>query len=102
MFYITDLIDGVLRVIERGEHLGIYHIGTDQEVSVSSGSAGEVGRCFGRDVEVIPGRLVPPGSTAPESLPRYHQNARPGIRTGGTPLGEHGLAETVAMVRSTK
>ena len=48
--YITDLIDGVLRVIERGEHLGIYHIGTDQEVTVER-LAREVGHCFGRAVD---------------------------------------------------
>jgi nucleoside-diphosphate-sugar epimerase len=55
--YIDDLIDGVLRVIEQGEHLGIYHIGTDQEVTIEH-LAKEVGRCFSREVEVVPGDLL--------------------------------------------
>jgi nucleoside-diphosphate-sugar epimerase len=59
--YVDDLVDGVLRVIERGEHLGIYHIGSDEEVTVER-LAKEVGRCFGREVEVVPGALLP-GST---------------------------------------
>jgi nucleoside-diphosphate-sugar epimerase len=54
--HIDDLVEGVLRVIELGEHLGIYHVGTEEEVSVAS-LACEVGRCFGRVVEVVPGPL---------------------------------------------
>jgi nucleoside-diphosphate-sugar epimerase len=60
--YIDDLVDGVLRVIERGEHLGIYHIGTDREVTIEE-LAREVGRCFGREVEIVPSDLLP-GSTS--------------------------------------
>ena len=32
--YIDDMIDGVLRVIDRGKHLEIYHIGTENEVTI--------------------------------------------------------------------
>jgi nucleoside-diphosphate-sugar epimerase len=59
--YIDDLIDGVIRVIERGEHLKIYHIGTDEEVTIEY-LAKEIGRCFGREVEIVPSDLLP-GST---------------------------------------
>ncbi len=59
--YIDDLVAGALRVIERGEHLGIYHIGTDHEVTIER-LAQEVGRCFGRQIEVVPGPLLA-GST---------------------------------------
>jgi nucleoside-diphosphate-sugar epimerase len=59
--YIQDLVDGVLRVIERGDHLGIYHIGTDEEVAIAQ-LAREVGLCFGREVEVVAGPLLA-GST---------------------------------------
>lgn len=58
--YITDLIDGVMRVLERGEHLGIYHIGTDVETTVAD-LAQEVARCFGREIRVVPGELRPGG-----------------------------------------
>ena len=89
--YITDLIDGVLRVIERGEHLGIYHIGTDQEVTVER-LAREVGHCFGRPVEVVAGPLLP-GSTlrrCPDITKMRGLGFRPAVSL------ERGLAETVA------
>jgi nucleoside-diphosphate-sugar epimerase len=58
--YISDLIDGVMRVIDRGEHLGIYHVGTDVETTVAD-LAQQVARCFGREIRVVPGELQPGG-----------------------------------------
>jgi dTDP-glucose 4,6-dehydratase/UDP-glucose 4-epimerase len=58
--YVSDLIDGVVRVLEQGEHLGIYHIGTDTETSISD-LAHAVARCFGREIRVVPGELRPGG-----------------------------------------
>lgn len=34
--HITDFTEGLMRVIESGEHLAIYHIGTREEVSMES------------------------------------------------------------------
>ena len=59
--YIDDMIDGVLRVMARGEHLGIYHIGSGVETTVES-LAKEVARWYGRDIAVVPGARQP-GST---------------------------------------
>jgi nucleoside-diphosphate-sugar epimerase len=59
--YIDDLVAGVLRVIESGSHMGIYHVGTDEEVTVAR-LAHEIGRCLGREVRIQPGTLQP-GST---------------------------------------
>jgi nucleoside-diphosphate-sugar epimerase len=59
--YIDDLIDGVVRIIDRGEHLGIYHIGTDAEITIAN-LARQIGRYFGRDLEIVAGELTP-GST---------------------------------------
>ena len=59
--YIDDFIDGVELVIDRGAHLGIYHVGTMEEVSVRD-AATEVAALFGREVELQPGPLQP-GST---------------------------------------
>jgi nucleoside-diphosphate-sugar epimerase len=59
--YIDDMIEGVLRVMDRGEHLGIYHIGSGVETTVES-LAREAARCYGRDIAVVPGALQP-GST---------------------------------------
>lgn len=54
--HIDDAIDGALRVIEQGEHLSVYHIGSDREVTIEQ-LAREVGRCFGLDIQVIAGEL---------------------------------------------
>ena len=54
--YIDDMIDGVLRVMQAGEHLGIYNIGTSDEISIAQ-LAVEVGSCFGRAVMVVAGEL---------------------------------------------
>lgn len=58
--YISDLIDGVLRLIQRGEHMGIYHIGNDVETSIAD-LAHAVARCFGVTIRLIPGEK-PPGA----------------------------------------
>jgi len=59
--YIDDMIDGVLRVIERGEHLGIYHVGSGIETTIES-LAREVARYYHREIAVVGGDLRP-GST---------------------------------------
>ena len=50
-----------IRIIEKGEHLNIYNIGTEDEVTIE-GLAKEIGSYFGREVQVMPGSLQP-GST---------------------------------------
>lgn len=60
--FIDDLVDGVLRVIDAGAHLGIYHVGTRDEVTVEQ-LAKQIGRYYGREVEVVAGPIQP-GSTA--------------------------------------
>lgn len=52
--FIDDFIDGLMRVIERGEHLGIYHIGTMEELTIEE-VAHLVGEYFGRHVEIVTG-----------------------------------------------
>jgi nucleoside-diphosphate-sugar epimerase len=59
--YIDDMIDGVLRVMDRGEHLGIYHIGSGEETTVKS-LATAVARCYGRDIVIVAGALRPGGT----------------------------------------
>lgn len=60
--HIDDFTDGLMQVIENGEHLGIYHIGTTDEVSVVE-LARQVVACFGVDVEIVPGE-APAGETS--------------------------------------
>ena len=59
--HVDDFTDGLYRVIERGEHLGIYHIGSTDEVSVAA-LARTVARCFGREIRLVAG-AAPAGGT---------------------------------------
>ena len=59
--YIDDFINGLMKVIELGEHLGIYNIGTEHEISIER-LAREVGRYFKREIEIIPGDLAKGGT----------------------------------------
>jgi len=59
--YIDDAVDAVLRVIERGDHLAVYHVGSGVETSIEA-LAAAIGRSFGREVAVVPGPPLP-GST---------------------------------------
>jgi len=52
--YVDDFIDGVMIVLERGEHLGIYHIGTLEEVTIEL-LARLVAEHFGRPIKIVPG-----------------------------------------------
>ncbi len=59
--YIDDFSDGLLRVIEHGEHLNIYHIGTVEEVEIAE-VARIVARRFGRSIEVRSGESAAGGT----------------------------------------
>ena len=59
--YIDDFIDGLMCVIEKGEHLGIYHIGTTDEIAIEQ-LARCVGEFFGRDIEIVPGESAQGGT----------------------------------------
>ncbi len=54
--YIDDAVDGILAVLERGGHLGIYHIGTDVETTIAR-LAEQVAGCFGRTIRIVPGKI---------------------------------------------
>jgi nucleoside-diphosphate-sugar epimerase len=51
--YIEDFIDGLMLILEKGEHLGIYHVGTMEEVTIEA-LARMVGEYFGRPIAVMP------------------------------------------------
>jgi nucleoside-diphosphate-sugar epimerase len=54
--HVDDLVKGVLCVIDAGEHLGIYHVGSAEEVTIAD-LARRIGLCFSREVRVTPGDL---------------------------------------------
>jgi len=50
--YIDDFIDGVMLLLGKGKHLGIYHIGTQEEISIKK-LAIEAGKYFSKEVHVV-------------------------------------------------
>lgn len=54
--YVDDAIEGTLRVMEKGEHLGVYHIGTSEEITIEK-LAREIGRYFDLTIKIVPGKL---------------------------------------------
>jgi nucleoside-diphosphate-sugar epimerase len=87
--FIDDLIDGVMLVQERGEHLGLYHVGTTEEVTIAD-LASRVAARFGRDIRLVPGPLRP--GSAPRRCPSIDRIVRLGYMPK-VPLRE-GLAVT--------
>jgi nucleoside-diphosphate-sugar epimerase len=59
--YISDFTRGLLTVLDRGEHLNVYNIGTQEEVTIAH-LATAIGILFGRDIEIVPGELQPGGT----------------------------------------
>jgi nucleoside-diphosphate-sugar epimerase len=59
--YIDDAADAILRIIEAGSHLNIYHLGTQEEVAIEH-LARAVGHYFGREIEIVSGPLQPGGT----------------------------------------
>ena len=59
--YIEDFVRGLLRVIEQGERLAIFHVGTEREISIRD-LAQLVARACGREIRIVPGELLA-GST---------------------------------------
>ncbi|EKV25902.1 dTDP-glucose 4,6-dehydratase [Caenispirillum salinarum AK4] len=60
--HIDDFTDGLAKVVERGEHQNIYHIGTPEETTIAE-CARLVVRSFGRDVVIQPSE-APAGETS--------------------------------------
>lgn len=54
--FVTDMIAGLLKVIENGEKLGIYHLGTEDEITVKH-LAESVAAQAGVKIRVVPGEL---------------------------------------------
>ena len=59
--FIDDLVAGILVMREKGEHLGIYHVGTTEEVTIAD-LARRVARAAGREVELVAGEAAAGGT----------------------------------------
>jgi len=51
--FIDDFTDGLMLAIEKGAHLGIYNVGTTEEITMET-LAIAVAECFGREIELVP------------------------------------------------
>ena len=60
--YIDDAVDGLLLAAVRGSDKNIYHVGTEDEVTVAR-LAQEIARLLGLDIVIKPGGAAPPGGT---------------------------------------
>lgn len=54
--YIDDAVEAVVLLIDHAEHLGIYHVGVEEEISIAD-VASRIGLRYGRTLEVVPGVL---------------------------------------------
>ena len=59
--FIDDLVAGVLVMRKNGEHLGIYHIGTAEEVSIAD-LARRIATQAGRDIDLVAGKPASGGT----------------------------------------
>ena len=59
--HIDDAVDGIVTVIERGGHLGIYHVGNPEEVAIAD-LARHVVSILGREAEIQAGPPAPGGT----------------------------------------
>jgi nucleoside-diphosphate-sugar epimerase len=59
--FIDDLVAGVMVMREKGEHLGIYHVGTTEEVAIAD-VARRIAAQAGRAIEIVPGTLAAGGT----------------------------------------
>lgn len=54
--HIDDFVDGLMQIVDRGRHLEIYHVGTDEEVAIGD-LVKAIAVHLGREAHVIPGAL---------------------------------------------
>jgi len=59
--HVDDLIAGVMVMRAKGEHLGIYHVGTTEEITIAD-LARRVAAHVGRELELIPGPALQGGT----------------------------------------
>ena len=60
--FIDDFVEGIRLLLEKGEHLQIYHVGSMNEVTIAQ-VAGLFGEYFRREVQIVPGESAAGGTT---------------------------------------
>jgi nucleoside-diphosphate-sugar epimerase len=92
--YVDDIVEGILTMYEKGGHREVYHIGSDEEVSIRD-LAARIGKIVGIDLDIQPGELQAGGT------PRRCPDITKMRALGWSPaVGlEDGLERTVAWYR---
>ncbi len=75
--YIDDLVAGVLAMRDKGEHLGIYHVGTMDEVTIAD-LAKRTAKAADREIELVSGPLQAGGT--PRRCPDISKLAKLGYK----------------------
>jgi nucleoside-diphosphate-sugar epimerase len=88
--FVDDLVAGVMVMREKGEHLGIYHVGTMEEVTIAE-LARRAAQAAGREIEPVAGPLRAGGT--PRRCPDISKLAKLGYKPA-VPL-ERGLKPTL-------
>jgi nucleoside-diphosphate-sugar epimerase len=92
--FVDDLVAGVMIMREKGEHLGIYHVGTMEEVTIAD-LAHRIAGIYGREIALVAGKSAP-GGTA-RRCPDISKLAKLGYKPR-VPLSE-GLRPTLDWYR---
>lgn len=92
--FIDDLVEGVACVIDKGEHMNIYHVGTQDEISIAE-LALRIGAACGIAVHPVPS--APAAGGTPRRCPDISKLARLGYAPRVSL--DMGLARTVAWYR---
>jgi nucleoside-diphosphate-sugar epimerase len=92
--YVDDIVEGILTMYEKGGHREIYHIGSDEEISIRD-LAARIGKIVGVDLDIRPGELQQGGT------PRRCPDISKMRALGWSPaVGlDEGLERTVAWYR---
>jgi nucleoside-diphosphate-sugar epimerase len=88
--FIDDLVTGIMLMRKKGEHLGIYHVGTMEEVTIAD-LARRIARAAGREIDLVAG--TPAAGGTPRRCPDISKLARLGYKPR-VPLDE-GLKPTL-------
>jgi nucleoside-diphosphate-sugar epimerase len=75
--FIDDLVAGVMVMREKGQHLGIYHVGTTEEIAIAD-LARQVAAHAGRAIELVAGPTQPGGT--PRRCPDISKLSRLGYK----------------------
>jgi len=59
--YIDDAVQGILCILDKGEHLNIYNVGVQDEVTIET-LVKKIGKAFGREIQIFPGELQSGGT----------------------------------------